>query len=255
MSENPLRAADVLNPNWLPEYEKQRDALSIQLRELNTMLFILEKIELFPFWLFTPHTRDYVFWRTIRFSLIETTIMIASRAILETDKDSLTLKNYKSEIVRNTVDDTAKQAVKDLLRSVNFDKRIAEIEAKIRDIRNNFLAHFDKIQNTLEPEKRTVADITYGEMKELLAAAFDLFNILSFETYFVPWLMDYGDQVRNAQQTDIERLLDYVAKSSHLLKLPERDPEVWQRRRLKLNTEEIKQINYYRTRAGLTEIT
>jgi hypothetical protein len=255
MTDNPLRAADVLNPDWLPEYEKQRNALFNQLRELNTMLFILEKIELFPFWLFTPNTRDYVFWRTIRFSLIETTIMIAVRAILETDKDSLTLKNYKAEIVRNTADEKAKQAVKDLLRSVNFDKRIAEIEAKIRSIRNNFLAHFDKIQNTLEPDNRTIADITYGEMKDLLTAAFDLFNILSFETYFVPWLMEYGDQVRNAQQTDIERLLDYVAKSSHILNLPERDPEVWQRRRLKLNAEEIKQINYYRTRAGLTEIT
>lgn len=255
MSENLLRADDVLNPGWLPEYEKQRKAIFTQLQELNTMMFILEKIAVFPFWLFTPDTHDWVFWRTIKFSLIETTIMMASRVIIATDKDSLTLKTYRAQIVQNTVNQDAKRAVKDHFKGVNFDRRIAEIEVKIRDIRNNFLAHLDKIQNTSEPDNRTIADITDKEMKVLLNAAFDLFNTLSFESYFVPWPMAYDDPIRNAHQTDIDRLLDHVAQSSHLLNLPERDPDIWQRRLLKLNEYEIEKINYYRVRAGLPEIT
>lgn len=255
MSENSLRAADAVNPEWLPEYKKQRTALFMQLRELNTRRFILEKVELFPFWLFTPNSRDYVFWHTIRLSLMDTVIMIASRVIVESGKDALTLKNYKAEILRNTIDQAAKKEVLDRLQSVNFDKRVQQLESKIRNIRNNYLAHLDRLQNTLEPKERTQVGITYDEMAELSNAAFELFYALSFETAYSPWVEEYGDHIRATHQTDIERLLDHVAQSSRLLHLPERDPEHWQKCRLKLNEVDIEQINYYRKQAGLPEVS
>lgn len=251
MTNNHWTAANLLNQHWLPEYMKQRDSLATQLRELNTAMFILEKIELFPFWLFTPNTHDYVFWRTIKFSLVQTAVIIASRVIVEGDSDALTLKGFKTGIVRNAVDQSAEQMIRDRLRTISFDKRIAAIEEKIRAIRNNFVAHLDKTQNTLELSQRTIADMTYAEMKELLDGGYELFNALSFEAYYVPWFAEYSDQIRNAQQTDVERLLDQVAKSSFLLNLPETQPEAWQRRRSKLSSEEIELLNHYRRKFGL----
>ncbi len=254
MTYPPLHAANVLDPNWIPEYETQRDAIFTQLRELNTMMFILEKIEMFPFWLFAPNTHDYVFWRTTRAALIETTLMIASRTIVEGGGDSLTLRNFKRDIVMNTQDDQTKQQVIARLGIVDFDKRIRALEGTVRDIRNNFLAHLDKIQQMMPPHSRTIPNLTFSEMQSLIEAAFDLFNALSFDSYYVPWLHEYRDEVRNAQQTDVERLLDHVAKSSFLLNLPESDPEVWERRRLKLSPEEIELLNQYRRKFDLPEV-
>lgn len=253
MTENPLSATNLLKSNWLPEYQKQRDAIFRQLGELKTMMFILEKIEMFPFWLFTPNTHDYVFWRTIKNSLVESILMIVSRVIVETGNNALTLGNFKHEMLENVVNPQAKQQIIEHTKLANFDKRIKETKEKVRLIRNNFLAHLDKAQQTTLSDDQ-IDDVTYGEIKEMVDASFDLFNSLSFDSYYVPWLHEYRDQIRNENQTDIDRLLDHVAQSSQLLNLPEREPEVWRRKRVKLSEEEIKLINYYRTRANLPEI-
>ncbi len=218
------------------------------------MMFILEKIEMFPFWLFTPNTRDYVFWRSIKISLIETTLMITSRSILDKRKDVLTLKNLRDATIMYAIDESARQVIEDRLGSVDFDTRVKAIEAKVISIRHNFLAHLNRIQNTLEPDRRTIETITFGEMKELMNAAFDLFNTLSFEVAYVFWWSDYRDEVRNANQTDIDRLLDSVAKNSALLNLPESNPVVWSRRCMTLTEKELEILNQYRKKFGLPQV-
>lgn len=255
MTDQGVRATDVLKPEWFPEYEKQRNAIHIQLLNLNTMQFILEKIEMFPFWLFTPNINDYLFWRTTRITYIETTLMIASRIIVEADKDALTLKGYKSEIIRNAIDDRAKKTITDRLRAVDFDRRIDQIEEKLRRIRNNYLAHHNKLENTLSPDQRTTPDLTYAEMKTLLAAGWELFDALSFDASFSRGFMEYGSHISDREQTDIDRLLEHVATSSYLLNLPERNKEAWEIRRAKLIPEEIEHINRYRAKAGLTPVS
>lgn len=61
MSEKPS-PADVIDPSWLPTYERQRDAIWNQLTMLDTKLFLLEKLAAFPFKLFLQPA-DRIFWQ------------------------------------------------------------------------------------------------------------------------------------------------------------------------------------------------
>ncbi len=59
----------------------------------------------------------------------------------------------------------------------------------------------------------------------------------------------------DTSQSDIEQLLDGIARKSRILTMPEQEPEWWQNYRLpSLGESEKEQINMYRQKFGLTPI-
>jgi len=59
----------------------------------------------------------------------------------------------------------------------------------------------------------------------------------------------------DTSQSDIEQLLDGIARKSRVLTMPEEQPERWETYRLPSLTEtEKEQINTYRQKFGLTPI-
>jgi hypothetical protein len=252
---NPISADLLLKPEFLEQYKKQRDRIADELRELNLAIFILEKLELFPFWLFTPDTHDYVFWRTVKFSLVQTVITIASRVIIDADAVHLTLRGFRNQILQHTIDETTRVLIVAKFRNVQFERRIARIEAKVRAIRNNFVAHLDNIENLQPPSARSVPTVTYAEMKELLTASLDLFDALCLDSLYSHWFVEYWEDIRHEERTDIDRLLLQVANSSILLHLPENRPIDWQYKRQRLSSDEISLLNKYRVKLGLPEVS
>lgn len=163
------------------------------------------------------------------------------------------LRGYCKDVLQKISKDAVRQSIRADIDKVNFDKRVEATEKKLRYIRNKYLAHHDKTQHMLPPDKRTGDEITYGEMKKMLNAAYELFNILSFEVQFSPWFDILNDHLRDTQQTGIDKLLELVAKNSVLLNLPETNLSAWERRRLTLNATDLKKVNEYRRKVGLSE--
>jgi len=65
---------DLIRPSWLTQYEKEMTAIWWKLVRLSSNLFILKKVDCFPFDLFAPIPQP--FWILVRYSLFDTSAMI-----------------------------------------------------------------------------------------------------------------------------------------------------------------------------------
>jgi hypothetical protein len=92
------------------------------------------------------------------------------------------------------------------------------------------------------------------ELKTLLDMVCEFFNALCFSEYCSPWFWTYLDDARHSGKTDIQMLLDLVARTSPLLNLPEQEPEFWVFERAELTQDEIRTLNHYRRKFGLPEV-
>lgn len=137
-----LEAEKILNPRWFKIYKNDMNALSLQLVELNTNLFILEKIVTFNFELFG--SGNNTFWVMVAGSLSESCIMCAWRIAIDTDGDCLTVAQLKNSIVKNIIDPEALKCLKTQLKKVDFDKRTREVSRTIQEVRHTRYAHFNK---------------------------------------------------------------------------------------------------------------
>lgn len=212
-----MNAKDAIAPSWYETFCKYRDRLyEEQMVPLNTRLFTLEKIEAFPFTLFLPEYDDRVFWQTTRNALVETIILGIHRIGYDQgsrrgDQKLLTLKFLKDKVSQNLRDDDAETYFWKRCGEADFEIRRKAFNGKISTIRNQYLCHLYS-----EPEQ--VEPITLGELQELREILYDLLQVLFFDTFPVLTLWAYGPTNR---PTDIDKILDGVARDSYRLNWPE----------------------------------
>ncbi|MBA3920547.1 MAG: hypothetical protein H0X31_02090 [Nostocaceae cyanobacterium] len=245
--------SDALEASWLDTYEKQRNVIWQQLIELNCNIFLIEKIEAFPFNLFLPIYDDRIFWHLTKNALIEKSIMIISR--VATDEGSLTIKHFRSEVLKHIRDDAVKDQLRATLKNIGFDTRMSKVENKVKHARNNYLAHLDPDLN-INPDPQKIADfaISLNDIKDMLNIIVELFDALCFDTHHALWYWGYLDSRRDQQDTDIEKLLDSVAKESPLLNMPEQQSEFWEIQKENYLATELAMLNVFRRKFGLAEI-
>lgn len=247
-----MQPSDVIESSWLEEYEKQRDVIWWQLVEFNNDLFLIERIEEFPFHIFT--IGPTLFWVLTKNALIGTCIMIIWRVILDTDSRSLTLRHFKNQIMQHLRDEKMKQRLGKYLKSSDFEDKIAELELKVIEIRHNYLAHLNRDMNTNpDPQRILEHSLDITEMKHILAVSYEIFNALCFNHGLHLWYWDYSDSAREKRETDIDRLLNSVARESAILNLPERDPVWWEITKPDYPENWITTINEYRRKFGMDE--
>jgi hypothetical protein len=249
-----LSPSDAIEATWLPTYQKQRHAIVMQLIELNCSLFLIERIEEFPFKVFLPLTDNGIFWRLTKSALIEKSLMIIWRVVVDTGSDSLTVRHFKNEVLQHIPDSAVKEQLCTTLRNIDFESRMTKLKDKVVSIRHNYLAHLNREMN-INPDPLQIADVSISlkELAGILNTAQDLFNTLCFNEYHSLWYLGYLDSTRNNRITDIDKLLDSIARNSWCLNLPEQDPEDWERFRPKLTADELATINAYRRRFRLPE--
>jgi hypothetical protein len=244
---------DVIDPSWLETYKRQQKVLWEQLINLNCYIFLIEKIEAFPFDVFLPLYDDRIFWRLAKNSMIETSLMIVWRIAVDTGGDSLTLNRFKNEIFQHLRDDQTKKDLGARIRNDGFEIKITGLKEKVNHARHNYLAHLNR-EAHITPDERRIAQnaVSLNELRSLRDALRDLFDVLGFEHLYVLWPWGYLDGQRQRQSTDIDRLLDGIAKESYLLNMPEYNPEVWEMKSLNLSQRELGIINDYRPKFGLS---
>jgi hypothetical protein len=60
--------------------------------------------------------------------------------------------------------------------------------------------------------------------------------------------------LRHHEKTDIEEILDGIARNSFFLNMPERHPERWKYRRPNLSGDKLKSFNHYRRKFDMPEV-
>ena len=251
---------DVIEPSWYASYEQNIEAVWWQLVRLNSTFFVLEKILSFPFDLFQPMPGTKNFWKLVENALFETCVLIIWRVGVDNVyNEGLTLQQLKNQIFQHLRREDYHIQLKDIFKKGHFDGRISSLEPKIREIRHNYIAHYNLAKNVSPtPEQIKQRPLLLSELKQYQNTLNDYFDLLCFGHQRALLPIDYHPDVIHPvgtdSRSDIERLLDNVARESSLLNLPENNPDHWNAFRRNLSKENIQTINKYRVKFELPPV-
>lgn len=253
MDISKVNAKEALVEHAVAEYEKGLGFFFSELVELNVNIYILERIAQFPFDLFVA-IDDTIFWDSVIRNFFNIGVLTVTRLATDSAGDLHTLVQFKNR-AREWVKPEYKSSFDEYMRQTRFDQATRELLERARHLRANRIAHVTRAWYSGE---REVFQLSFVELKSLRDALNSLLNALSFNTENRLLPIPYDPQVIRGRgedsRTDIEKILDCVARESHILNMPERYPERWKRRREKLSDEKVDQINYYRKKFGLPEV-
>lgn len=254
MNITTLNAVDVLPQNALAEYEAGMGFFHIELVEMNVILYLVERIIDFPFDLFAPHPDETIFFSVVMRSFYDSVTLTITRLATDDASDLYTLLSFRSK-VRILLKPEFQSAFDERLREARFDRGVKNLLERARRLRNNRIAHVTKAH--IEGDI-TLSRPDLSEMKTLCEALNSLLDALSFSREHAMLPLPYSPHLVRSlgeeDKTDIEKLLDGLAKNSRMLNMPEQHPERWSRRRGHLTGEQIARLNHYRERLGLSRV-
>ncbi|MCX5801290.1 MAG: hypothetical protein NTX17_07890 [Candidatus Eisenbacteria bacterium] len=249
MSSN---SEDLLKPEWIGTYNTELDALWSQAVQLNSCLYLLEKIARFPFNVFM--FRGHLCWTLIAGTLYETCLMAIWRIAVDTGADVLTLRSFKNELMQNA-QDGAKLLIADRIKSVDFDNRVVTVERSVRQLRRDWLAHLIReVASVAQAEGKGMPIIPVDRLKLVRDAINDLITALSFDAgrafTYLPYSENVIHPIGTDPRSDIEKILDHLVESSPVFSMPEEQPDYWRHARKSFTEQELTRYNEYRTRLG-----
>jgi hypothetical protein len=145
------------------------------------------------------------------------------------------------------------ESFSDELKNTKFDKALKDVAQRAKDLRNVRLAHLS-LGEVLQGSTPLVAA---NELEQLADELEKLYQPMLFggSASFLP--VPYDPAIRGAnshQHTDIEKILNAVARESYALNFPEKNRRVWDIQRGSMTDEELKTFNFWRVRAGLPPV-
>jgi hypothetical protein len=251
-------ANKILDPQWYPMYKQQIDALYSQAIELNSYLFVLEKVMTFPFWLFAEN--ETTFWTLTINSFFQAAVMCSWRVAVDSDSDFLTLRKFKNDLIQHVVDPKAEAILRAELKKIHFDLKLKTVGDKISKLRHRMFAHFHPsfLMTAQGKTPTTLPWTTLGDIQIVRDAVNELIQILGFNVGYRFLPISYDPVVKHPRNVDsrpdIVRLLDDLAHGSSIMHMPEREPIVWPHRRKLMSEDEVNLYNEYRKRFRLPEV-
>jgi hypothetical protein len=246
------RAEDVLQPDGLSAYETGMNFIHAELVELNTILYLAEKILEFPWALLGR--KEEIFFHMVMKTFHDSAILIVTRLLSDQGMDPFTLLRFKNR-VREWVTPAWSAQFDGHMKAARFDKTINTILAKAKELRNHRIAHTADgfVSGKLKLYRPTISDL-----HQIRNALHTLFDALAFDVEYAMLPLDYDPRVLHGgpgpHTTDIENLLDSVARNSFWLNMPETHPDRWQHARLRISADELAVLNQYRRRLGMAEV-
>ena len=250
---------DLIESAWLDAYEENIEALWWQLVRLNSSIFVLDKVLSFPFDLFQPSPVPRHFWNLVQNALFETCVMVIWRVAVDNRSEGLTLQQLKNKIRENLCKEDYREQFGKTLKKVDFEKGVSTFRPKIEELRHNYIAHFNLVKNVNPtPEQIKQRSLLVSEVREYNDALKRFFRVLCFgrqrELLPAGYHLDVIHPVGSDGRSDIEKLLDNVAKDSPVLNMPERDPDYWLHFSEGFSEQEVETFNGYRVKFGLPEV-
>lgn len=252
MKFSSLKTEDIIEENSLAEYNAGMNFFYSELVDLNTIIYLAEKIIEFPFEVFA-HPDKTIFFSVTMSSFYNSAILIITRLATDKEGDLYTLLRFKNR-VRELIKPEYKIEFDNNLKNFRFNSNLKQILERARHLRLNRIAHTTNqyVQGSLTLSRPNII-----ELKELRDALNALLGGISFNTEHMMLPVPYDTRFVQRQEqepTDIEELLDSVAKNSYVLNMPETHPERWRHRHLRMSEEKLQQINLYRLKFGLTKV-
>lgn len=256
-----LSAMIVLKQDHLNDYQQVMNFFHQSLQRLEISLFIVDRIQEFPFDLFTT-SDDQIFLTHVVTVFLDDALLTIHKLVVD-NGNSYTLQEFRNKIcpadrrISGFIKDTYRKLFDDSINSLYFDKKTKQIRAAINTLRNESIAH-----NTRDwvSGKSTITALDLIKFKDLVRETKILFDALSFDTYRMLLPIPYDPAVLHPKHSDsrpdIEKVLDSIARESYLLNMPEREiyPGEWTQQREALSVDEIQKINHYRKKFGLPKV-
>jgi len=245
-----LKADFVLKKSSLDEYRKIIDFFEYELSKLNTDIFIVKKILEFPFVIFCS-PKDTIFFSRVVWNFYENSVLTVIKLTTDQRGKLDTLFQFKNWVYQQ-VKKRYELDFKNWMKKSKFDSNTKMILKKAEKVRNQIIAHFDK-HPLLGMGKLKYLDIK--ELEQLKNSLNSVLETLSFDVEPTKMLHpSYNDPKGVGYRSDIEALLDSIAKNSEILNMPERSPELWKCQKESLDKEGEKIFNKYRKKFNLSEV-
>lgn len=240
----------VLEKGSIDEYQKTVKFFWDELTKLNINIFIIKKIFEFPFDLFSP-LENTIFFSRVFWNFYENSVLIITKLATDVGEDLHTLLQFKNW-VRKQIKSEYESDFRQKLRAVKFDSGTRKIFYKAKNLRDDVITHFNKDRLEQTP------NLSLSELEKLKDKLNSLFDALLFNAGYAMLPLSYSENVIRPNgvdsRTDIEVILDLIAKNSETLNMPEHLPEVWKFVKENYDEEAIKTINKYRKKFNLPEV-
>ena len=215
-----------------------------QILKLNKSIYVLRKITAFPFKFFEQVIEQH-FWELVIDSLFETSVMILWRIAVDSDKNGLTLKQFKNQISLHFLDHAYSKKLKKIIKERHLND---EIE-KIKIIRHNFIAHMNRKQHIHSNAANLLEDpLELSDLEKYQKTVNEYFDLLNFGESFatLPW-----EYLSENKEDDIDYILDSIVKNSAVFNGPEDNPQLWAGIKDTLTESQLEILNIYRAKFNL----
>jgi hypothetical protein len=247
-----LKAEAVLMDDAVPEYERRMDFFYLdQLAPLNASIYVMERILHFPVWLFTEPGHA-IFLPLVLSNFSQAVLLTITRLATDRGGDLFTLLRFKNWVHGN-VRPEYRTEFGQYLRRTRFDEETKALFRKARQVRDSQIAHIKADVPFSEEDL-----LAFEELKALRDSLNSILGVLSFGTGRMMLSVPYSPEVIHPEGTDtrsdIEKILDGIARDSVILNLPETQPHHWAVFRDNLSEQDIRVLNGFRARFNLPEV-
>jgi hypothetical protein len=244
-----LDQKEVLQDGAIEEYDKGMSFFFSELVDLNTIIYLAERIVEFPFDLFVSRD-DQIFWSVVMASFHNSAVLTITRLATDQKNNVFTLPHFKNRVLELVKEDF-KAPFQRQLRKTRFDNKVSALLTKTKNLRHHRIGHTtrDFVTGNIKVFRPNLS-----ELKELRDALNSLLDALAFNVEYSMLPIPYDSRVLPKRKTDIEMILDSIAKESKYLNMSERFPERWRYRRRSLAPEKLTALNEYRRKFGMPEV-
>jgi AbiU2 len=250
MNISQLNPKDVLIEGAFEEYDAGMGFLFSDLVDLNTIIYLAEQIIAFPFDLFLSRD-DQTFFSVVMHSFSDSAVLTITKLATDQKGDLFTLPRFKNR-VRDLIKPEYRDAFDARLKEASFDSETKIMLAKAKDLRNHRIGHTtrDFVAGNIKLFRPSIS-----QLRDLRDALNSLLNSLAFNVEYSMLPIHYDSRaLRHHEKTDIEEILDGIARNSFFLNMPERHPGRWTYRRPNLSGDKLKSFNRYRRKFDLPEV-
>jgi hypothetical protein len=218
-----------------------------QLVYLRTSLYLLRQIAAFPLRRLVS-LDDQWFLTVAGRALYEAVVLGVTKLVTDQKGDLLTLRQWRNR-VRDMLLPQRLDEYQGRLDETRLNREAEALARLARDFRDGHVAHL-RLEDV---RKASVDSPVLRELDRLVAETERLFQPLLFGggASFLPPIYDPSVRAANPPgQTDIEKILTFMAQGSYVLNEPELHPQTWPYRRANLTGDDLTTFNEWRVRIG-----
>jgi hypothetical protein len=239
----------------LEYYDQAMRAYHFHLYELNTTMFILDKMAKFPIFTFVTADKTVLYRQTYRCYLH--TAIVDLNMVLNSGSniDILTFAGQVIKRVKPVFEVSMRKRITQAKLDVDYKHLKPTLVQRLIELRNKVIAHFEEGRFT-DPNFGNKLMLDLNDLHTLHQVVNSFFKELTFGTDYQLWPPEYNPNITrfHPYEPDIDELLDAIARNSDRLNMPEKNPLQWEYLRAGLSPQKLAAINEYRKKFGMTEV-